>query len=518
MKIKEYLKEHVNKRRLKYGSFATALTVLFIAAIVLVNAVATMLFDRFPITLDLTSGSIYTVSEETAEYIEGITSPVSMTVLATEESYRSISSYTAQCTELLKNYTQHNSGITLRFIDLLSNPDFVASYTQDLRNGDIIIELDNGLHDRVKVVSLVDIINVPDEYSQYMSNAFVSNYGADYIHTILNNYGVIQSSNAEQAITSAIMTVTDANPITVAVLSYPGADESDISGLTDLLDTNGYLIQNLDISTGSLTDDVDLAIIPAPKIDYTTQEIKKIEDWLSGGGQLEKDLIYVASVEQQKTPNIDALLYKYGITVEYKVLHETSTSRYSSYDTYTFQDIVTENYLDGVMTADRPMFVPDARPLTLRFEDVDSTQACEKVIASSSSAVLKNMFDNDPDWTPENADERGSFTTVAIGKQEKINQDTHISGFTYVMVFGSDKMLHPTVMTSSFSNGDFILNMINELTGKTEGITIKAKVVDSGTFDITENQTRSLTLTFAVIIPVVVLAFGTFVWIRRRHK
>ena len=89
MKLTESLKKHINPRKLKYGSFATALTALFIAAIVLVNIVATMLFDRFPITLDLTSGSIYTASEETIEYISGIISPVSITVLSTEDEYRS---------------------------------------------------------------------------------------------------------------------------------------------------------------------------------------------------------------------------------------------------------------------------------------------------------------------------------------------------------------------------------------------------------------------------------------------
>lgn len=519
MKLKEFVKAHTNKRRLKYGSLATALTVLFIAAIVLINIVATMLFDRFPITLDLTSGSIYTVSEETAEYIEGIESPVAITVLATEEEYRSISSYTAQTVELLKNYTQHNGGISLKFMDLLSNPDFVANYTQELNNGDIIVELDDGLHDRVKVITLTDIIVVEDGYEAYLGSTYTANYGSDYMHSMLNAYGLIRSSSAEQAITSAIMTVTDANPITVAVLSYPGGDESDVSGLTDLMDTNGYLIENLDIQADELSDDIDLIIIPAPKIDYPTEIIDKIENWIFGGGMLEKDVIYVASTEQGETPNLDALLYKYGLTVEYKVIHETSTARYSNLDTYTIQDIVTENYLEDMTSLDRPIFVPDSRPVTARFGNVDSTYSCEPVIASSATSVLKDMFTEDDGWTPETAEERGSFNTVVIGKQEKLNQDTHISTFTHVIAFGSDLMLSSTLMsTASFNNGDFVLSMINEITGKTEGITIKPKEVTGGTFDITEAQTRTLTLVFSLIIPAAILIVGTAVWLRRRHK
>lgn len=511
-------KLNIDKRRLKYGSLATALTVLFIAAIVLVNIVATMLFDRFPITLDLTSGSIYTVSDETINYISGIDAPVSLTVLATEDEYRAISSYAAQCTELMKNYTQHNSSITLKFVDLLSNPDFVSNYTQDLGEGDIIVELDDGTHNRVKVVTLTDIINVSDEYELTLAQ-MERVYGGAYTHSMFNLYNNILSSNAEQAITSAIMSVTDANPITVAVLSYPGANESDVSALTDLMDINGYMITNLDIQADELTDEIDLAIIPAPKVDYPTDIITKIEKWLEGGGMLEKDIIYVASAEQPDTPNLDALLYKYGLTVEKKMIHETSTSKYSSLDTYTVQDIVTENYLDDVTNQALPVFVPDARPITTRFENVDATYSCEAVIASSASAVLRDMADDDPNWTAEDATERGSFNTVVIGKQKKINQDTHISTYTHVIAFGSDKMLDTSVIRQpAFNNGDFILSLLNDITGKTEGITISPKVVTASTFDITESQTRSLTLTFALIIPVIVLAAGTFVWVRRRHR
>lgn len=513
------IKETFNKRRLKYGSFATALTVFVIAAIVLLNIVATMLFDRFPITLDLTSGSIYTVSDETAEYIETVETPVEITVLDTEDEYRSISDYTSQTAELLKNYTQHNSGITVKYIDMLSNPDFVANYTQTLSAGDIIVEPAGGAHERVKVVSLTDIISVPDDYVSYLSGAEQA-YGAEYAHSMFvageQSRQVELKSNAEQAITSAIMTVTDSDPITVAVLSYPGANEADVSGLTDLLDVNGYLITNIDIQSGELTDDVDLAIIPAPKVDYTTAEITKLENWLQGGGMLEKDLIYVASAQQPATPNIDGLLYKYGVTVEPKIIYETDTSRWMGQDTpsYTLQDIVTENYLEDVTNLNRSFFVPDARALTLRFENVDSTYACEPIIASSQSAELRDMY-----RTETETSERGSFTSVAVAKQERINQDTHISTYTYVVVFGSELILDPTVIKNpGFNNGDLIISMLNELTGKSEGITIKPKAVASDTFEITTAQTRTLTLVFALIIPVVVLALGTFVWIRRRHK
>lgn len=513
----------INKRRLKYGGFATALTVFVIAAVVMVNVVATMLFNRFPITLDLTSNSIYTVTDETAEYISGVDVPVRITVLSTEDEYRAISSYTAQCVELLKNYTRHNSGISVQYINMMTNPDFVADYPQTLEQGDIIVEPAGGDHSRVKIVSLTDLLTIPEDY-QYMLR-YAQTYGSQYVHKSFvageQSRQIKISSNTEQALTSAIMAVTDKNPVIAAVLSYPGANESSVAGLTDMLDRNGYVLQYIDIQAEDIGDDVDLAVIPAPKLDYSVSEIQKLENWLSGGGMLEKDLIYVASANQPETPNLDGLLYKYGITVERKIVHETSTRRYSNFDTYTYQDIVTENYLKDVTNLRLPVVVPDSRALTLRFENVDATYSCEAVVSSSDTAVLKDMNDDasNDSWTAENAAERGSFNTVAVAKQKKINQDTHISTYTHVIVFGSDLMLDPILTTaSSFNNGDFVISMVNEITGKSEGITIKSKDVNTGKFDITEAQRRTLTLVFALIIPVAVLAAGTFVWLRRRHR
>lgn len=508
----------MNKRKLRHGSFATAMTVLFVAAVVLVNIVTTMLFDRFPITIDLTSDSIYSVSDETIEYIEGIDVAVSITVMATEDEYRSVSDYAVQCSELLDKYTQYNPLIVVSYKDLNSNPDFVANYSQSLESGDIIVELADGDHTRVKIVSLCDIIQVAEDYESYLSE-YANYYGALYTHEMFDTYGLITGSIAEQALTSAIMAVTDANPVTVATLTYPGADESDVSGLTDLLDKNGYILTEINIQTEDIPDDVDLIIIPAPKIDYTTDEISKIETWLYNNGELEKDLIYVASVEQAETPNLDALLYKYGLTVESKVIYETNSSYYSGYQNRTFQTIVSEDYSDDISNPYLSLYVPDARAVSTRFDDGDGYYTCQILVQTSENAVLKDMYDTSDDWTTDDATERGTFYSVAMGTYKVLNQDTHISGYTHVIAVGSDQMLLSTLMSSSqFNNGDFFISLINEITEKTEGITITAKTISSSGVVISESVENGLNVAFAVVIPVITVIIGVVVWVRRRHR
>ncbi len=510
-------KKKINKRHLKYGSLATGLTVLFVAAVVLVNIVVTMLFDRFPITLDLTGDSIYSVSEETRDYVEGITSPVSITIMATEDNFRSISDYTVQCAELLENYQQYNPLISVSYRDLLSNPDFTANYSQVLTSGDIIVELDNQEHNRVKVVSLCDIINVPDDYAATLAG-YEQSYGALYTHQMFDYYGIIVSSNAEQAITSAIMAVTDANPITVATLTYPGGNESDVSGLTNLLDKNGYVLTTLNIQTDDIPEDVDIIIIPAPKVDYTEAETQKISEWLTNGGELGRDLIYVASAQQAQTPNLDALLYRYGITVEDKIIYETNSNYYTGVQNYTFQTMASENYRDDIANPELSLVVPNARAVTARFNLESGYTTCEVLVNSSNGAVLRDMYDTSSEWDASEAQERGTFSSVVLGRYEALNQDTHISSYTNVIAVGSDLMLSSTLMSASqFNNGDFFLSLINELSGKTEGITILPKTIQASGVLVNDTVKNSLNLTFAVIIPALVLIVGTAVWIRRRH-
>lgn len=516
--------EKINKRTLKYGSFATALTILFVAAVVLLNVVATMLFDRFPMALDLTEGGIYTVSEETLDYIATIEVPVEITVMSTEDEYRSISDYTIQCAELLKKYEQHNPNISVTFKDLLSNPDFVANYSQTLESGDIIVELAGSDHERVKVVSLTDILNVvqTDQYDyQSMMVAYEQQYGAAYTHSLFVQQGAIKSSNAEQAVTSALMAVTDANPITVAVVKYTGGMESDVSGLTDLLDKNGYIIKEFNIQKEEIPSDVDLLIIPAPKIDYTTTETEKLTEWLTNGGVLGKHMIYLASSEQPATPNLDSLLYKYGITVENKVVYETNTDYYSGYANYIYQFLAdtASEYIEDVANVSLPVYVPNSRMISTRFDSsTDGYNANIPLVRSSASAVLRDMYSTDEDFDPESVAEKNSYNSVVLASYKALNQETHISTYNYILALGSDLIVDPVLMSASqYNNGDIILSTVNQMTGKTEGITILPKVVKSNSFDIAQSDINTLTAVFAVIIPAAVLILGIVVWVRRRH-
>ena len=101
-------KKHTNVRQLKHGMMSTVLTIVFVAAVVLVNVIATVLFERYPLTLDLTKEKKFSISDESIEYVEKIDTEVMITIFSTEEDFTSLSDYTRQAVEVMKKYKQYN--------------------------------------------------------------------------------------------------------------------------------------------------------------------------------------------------------------------------------------------------------------------------------------------------------------------------------------------------------------------------------------------------------------------------
>lgn len=175
----------LKNRRLRMGSFATVLTVIFIAVLIILNMIVSAVSERYPIQLDLTTGKIYGLSDETVEYLKTVEKEVNIYVLATEDSFSSLNDYYLQACETIKKFPQYNSKIQVQFIDLTKDPAFESKYSSySMGTRDILMECGN----KVQVVKTSDLFNLENDSS--------------------SGYTYIKSSRTDEAITSAIMNVT----------------------------------------------------------------------------------------------------------------------------------------------------------------------------------------------------------------------------------------------------------------------------------------------------------------------
>ena len=507
-------KEPKEHKKLKHGMMSTAFTVVFVAVVVLVNIVATVLFERYPITIDLTKDKIYSISEESEEYVKDIDTDVLITVFATEDEFTSLATYTRQADEVMKKYCKYNDKITYRYVDIDSNPDILADYT-DVSQYDIIVET-NPTEDikRTRTLTLLDLVSFSDDF-----NEMLSNYGmsvetiaeqAGSALSVLNYYGgYVEASNAEQAFTSAFMTVTDPNPITVTLLT--GRSEiTELNYFQTLLEANGYTVNTIDITSEEIPEETDVAVIPAPKTDYLESEIKKLDDYLDNDGELGKQILYIASVQQQETPNIDAFLADYGIAVGEGAVCETYSGNYYNQQFVTIASELSENFMQDVETSDPKLLIQASRPITLLFDEQNKI-ATEAYVQSTDDAFVMEL---------ENGDtiDKGQQTYVAVSSRVAY-LDGGDSIYSNVIVAGSEFMFSDSYLQyTQYQNREYFLSLLNGITRKTDGIIIEPKVIEGNVYDITENQKSILKWTFILIIPVVVLAVGMVIWLRRKNR
>ena len=97
---------------------AVVLTVLFIAAVVVLNVIVSIISDRIDTTADLTDTGIYTLDEATTNYLAGLDKDVTVSVMNTESSFEGGSSFYKSVNELLNKMAMENEHFKLQYLKI----------------------------------------------------------------------------------------------------------------------------------------------------------------------------------------------------------------------------------------------------------------------------------------------------------------------------------------------------------------------------------------------------------------
>ncbi|MEE7582560.1 MAG: GldG family protein [Oscillospiraceae bacterium] len=505
-------KKPLNTKKLKYGTLATVFTVIVVAIVVAINIIAQDVTERFDLTMDLTDNDIYTVSQDTIDYLKDLDQKVEITVLADESAFENNAIYFKQASEVIKKYALYSDNISVSFIDMNKNPNIVSKYNDiykgDLAEGDIVIFREGTSDedsDRIKVLSL--------------NNLFT---------TSTDNYGntTVTQSNAEQELTSAVMYVTDANPKKAVLVStdMPTSVYASAQSLLKMLNSNGYDLEEVDLLTNDLdVENTDLLLILSPLNDFNNAVIDKISDYLYNDGKLGKNVLYMANYDQNKTDNIDAFLEEWGLSVGDSYIAETNTSASQNVTVYglgytirsSIGVIANDDYADLVSDTTLPIAVPLPRPIETLWETNGDRETSVILTTSNTSALVPRDASDDFDISTAVT---GMQNVMAMGSKY-IFDDNNQKVTSNVMVMGSAFMSDIYITSdTSYNNGEFILNSVNKMTGKSSGITIVPKSLSISTISIDDTQVTAIRTVVMFVIPLVIVAIGVVVYVRRRNK
>lgn len=86
-----------------------------------------------------------------------------------------------------------------------------------------------------------------------------------------------------------------------------------------------------------------------------------------------------------------------------------------------------------------------------------------------------------------------------------------------VALSSADFINNSTVSSSYVYNLNLMLSLSNHLVGAADEITFTNKVIESDTFSPTEANVNVVRWIFAIIVPILVIAAGIYIFVRRKN-
>ncbi len=513
--------------RLKYGTYATAITAIFIALIVLINAVVSVVCERYPLTVDFTTDKMYTVNEENIEFIKGVDYKVKLSVLFSEENYTNASviynttqiydatggNYLKQTADLLKQYNKYNKNITVEFLDA-TNQQVVSQVleafedvdTSSLNYGDILVEcyVDGEVKaPRRGIISLSDCYELESEddtgYYEAMGYAVTQ---------------TVKGNNIEQAVANGIFKTANLTSISAAVITA-NSNSIYVEDFKKVCADNAITLETCGTITNTDFSKYDVMIICAPIDDYTTLEIKAISQWLENDGKKGKTLLFFASATSPDLPNLYAFLEDWGIAVEKGYTYYSKDSRYYSTDrTNIYLESMLTDYTSSVDNSSYGYIANYMVPISAVYEAKD-TRSVEAILQTSDMSTYKKPID-DSSWEASGAG--NNFPAMMISKDEYEGSKSN------VIVCSSADFLTNSFTTTKSDNGNYalLINVLNNTSRNDEDkFVMETKVLadTSGMFttSTTNAQNIIIAIIFVGLIPLGLIATAIFVYIRRKN-
>ena len=491
---KRSIKAFFKARNTRRGAASIGVTVLIIAAVILVNVIFAVISSRNAMYIDVTANRSFKLQSATLDYIGDLNKDVDIYVLADEENLENADSsnysYYVQANRLLHEFEYNSDHISLHYLDPVKNPTFLAQYKDVNRSVSHMMLVTCG--DNYTVVDPTDVFNFDTETYQN------------------DGYMVVNSQHVEQAVASAILKVTDSERVTVSVLT--GQEEADMSAFASRLAMNAYDVETVNLAEGDISASSEFLVIYKPLYDIDEEMLKKISDWLDNDGKYGHNVIFFPGDELDPSyyPNLSALLSDYGMAVKYGYVFEENSEYIvpgANLNNSLF-DYADAEFTEGLSNKSKKIIMGGERGcLAIDVSDITLANA---LLTSSDSVELFDIK------TQELVKVDGVLNGAAIGRK------SGASGVnSCVVAVGSYYAVSNLFLTAdTYNNAEYFINLFNTLSHKEDvGVIIEGKDPNSAELGVSSvKDIAFLGVLVRFIIPSLALLAGLIIWIKRRHQ
>lgn len=473
------LKSFSNKK-FKYGTFSTLAVVFVLTILVFVNLV----FSQLNLTYDLTKDKLYSLSEDTIKIINEINEDVTIYPLFKTGQENQMFK------DLLNEYQAKSSRIKVIIKDPYLYPTFVDKYAkgdEEILADSVIVESAK----RYKVINAGDMLSYDFDYNTYQS--------------------YIKSIDVEPQVTNAIKYVTDESTANVYVIKGHNEDPLPEKLITQLKLAN-YNIEDLDvIAEREVPADCKALIITSPKRDWTLEEADIVKKYLMAEGRA----IVFMDYTTEPMNNIESVLQAFGVQFGQVIVVEGNTKNYfQNTPQYLIPDFKGHDTTKKIENNGYRMLLPLSRSIE-ELPIKEKTTTIEPILVSSSDSYGKtNPASRSVNREPGDTD--GPFN-LAVAITSNVYTDRTYTA--KIIAVGTTSILDDSV--NSYirgSNFDFIVESVNWLQDKANSVYIRPKTSTGSNLFIDQGTMIVIMFLSVIVLPVIILGIGLFIWLRRRNS
>ncbi len=468
----------VSVKHLSTGAYSTGMIAVSVVIVVVVN----MIMAEVPSTwshIDLTSNKIFSLTDQTKEYVAGMQEDVTIYVLAGEDNQDMTLEQT------LQRYDDLSDHITVEYVDPTVNPMFYTQYTDEAITANSLIVVSEK---RSKVINYNNIYESSFDYTTYTS----ATTGYD----------------GEGLITSALdYVLSDEMP---KLYCTEGHGEYELSAnFNSALSKENVEYETINLMNDStVPKDAACLLINAPTSDFSEDDKDKVITYLENGGKVVMITSYLGDKE---TPNLDAILEYMGMQVAEGLIVEENADYYYSSPYYLLPVINTSSYTSEIYDS-YYVFAPFAQGIIIENEEAEG-MTYDTFLSTSEDAFSKISVQNMDNYAREDGDIDGPF---AIGVEAV---KTLEEGEATLVVYGCEQLFTDSASAMvSGANQMLFIQTVSSFVDHEISISIPVKSYDVSFLTVSQSNVLFWAPFVTIILPVGFLIVGFVIWFKRRKR
>lgn len=464
------------RRREKKGLYYSLVIALTLAVIALGDTLVSRLPQKFT-QLEMNNARITEFSAETEHMAQKLNSDVNIYWITRDGRED------GNIRQTLSRFAELSDKIHVVKIDPVKQPRFAYKYTnRTVNENSLVVECGTAS----RYIDFTEIYRYPDEKNPH---------SAEY--------------NAEGLIAGAIQYAVGTEEINLYILSGHGEEKLSDSFIEPFKNSN-MNVAALDLLTaGEIPDNCSCLLVTSTPADLTDSEAGEIIGYLENGGRL----ILFSTYLDEKTPNWNAVLARYGLGAQKGVIIEGNSNYVvANYPYYLLPDIKSHAITDPLLEAGQRVIVPLTQAAAVDSvipEDVDFTA----LLVTSNAAYAKADGFDMKTTVREEGDISGQFVIAAA-----VTKDEGERSSALVWVPTAYMLAESVNKSVSGGNMQFLKNAVSFLTGSEGGSAAQPKHIGGGRLTVPSDTANLLSTLMIAVIPLCIALYGIVVIVGRKRR